>query len=132
MNGFTSGFFRVQYSSEMLKSLFPAIQSKQMGALDRFGVANDLFALVMANKINVGQFLEFFGVCDNEDEYIVWSAIDQGISQIANVLMHHSDAALKTDFDAYVCKVLGPLAQKLSWTPAEGEGMNWSDMTYFQ
>lgn len=46
LNQGNAGFYRVQYSNEMLESFLPAIKNKKMHAMDRFGIANDLFALV--------------------------------------------------------------------------------------
>ena len=40
------GFYRVQYSSEMLDALLPGITSGQLQPRDRLGLESDLFALV--------------------------------------------------------------------------------------
>ena len=39
-------FYRVNYSSEMLDALIPAIHNQSMSPIDRLGIQNDLFALV--------------------------------------------------------------------------------------
>uniref|UniRef100_A0A1I7X455 ERAP1_C domain-containing protein n=1 Tax=Heterorhabditis bacteriophora TaxID=37862 RepID=A0A1I7X455_HETBA len=46
LNAGTTGFYRVEYSEEMLNALLPDISNKNMPVLDRFGITNDLFALV--------------------------------------------------------------------------------------
>lgn len=46
LNAGTTGFYRVEYSNEMLTALLPDIASGKMPVLDRFGIASDLFALV--------------------------------------------------------------------------------------
>lgn len=40
------GFFRTQYSSDMLDALLPAIKDGSLPPRDRLGLQNDLFALV--------------------------------------------------------------------------------------
>ena len=40
------GFYRTQYSSEMLESLLPGIRNGTLPPRDRLGLGNDLFALV--------------------------------------------------------------------------------------
>uniref|UniRef100_A0A915EHW9 Aminopeptidase n=1 Tax=Ditylenchus dipsaci TaxID=166011 RepID=A0A915EHW9_9BILA len=71
-------FYRVHYSDEMLGALLRAVESKQMLVADRFGLAQDLFALVESGKIAVSSFLKFVAASSNEDEYIVWTAVDGG------------------------------------------------------
>ena len=39
-------FYRVNYSTEMLDSLIPAIRDQSLPPIDRLGIQNDLFALV--------------------------------------------------------------------------------------
>ncbi|KAI1732802.1 peptidase family m1 domain-containing protein [Ditylenchus destructor] len=121
LNAYTSGFYRVRYSDEMLNALLPALRSKEVQVTDRYGLASDLFALVEAGKISATQFLNFLGASANEDEYIVWSAIDHGVGSLSNVLSHHGDAALKQKFDEYVCKCLEPVANRLTWNPKPNE-----------
>uniref|UniRef100_A0A915EUB2 Aminopeptidase n=1 Tax=Ditylenchus dipsaci TaxID=166011 RepID=A0A915EUB2_9BILA len=122
LNAGTSGFYRVQYSDKMLTALLPAVQSKEMLVADRFGLAEDLFALVESGKIPSSQFLKFVAASSNEDEYIVWSALDCGISALSNVFMHHGDKAISDRFDSYIVKCLEPVAQRLGWEPQKNEG----------
>lgn len=42
----TVGFYRTQYSSDMLESLLPAIRDLSLPPVDRLGLQNDLFSLV--------------------------------------------------------------------------------------
>lgn len=43
------GFYRVQYSTKMLEDLMPAISNLSLPPLDRLGVLDDLFALVITH-----------------------------------------------------------------------------------
>lgn len=51
LNTGTTGFYRVEYDQEMLAKLLPAIANGSMPELDRFGITNDLFALVFFSYI---------------------------------------------------------------------------------
>ena len=55
-------FYRVNYSSEMLDDLIPAIESHTLQPIDRLGIQNDLFALVLCFKIHVFYLLRKFSV----------------------------------------------------------------------
>lgn len=46
LNPGSFGFYRVQYSSEMLQMLKPAISDCSLPPIDRLGLLDDLFALV--------------------------------------------------------------------------------------
>lgn len=138
-SGFTS-FFRVHYSDEMFKHLLEGIKNREVDVLDRFQISSDLFAVnffqihfflnlinlfqnVQAGRVPITQFLEFFTVCDREDNLTVWDSITACLTEIDQVLGHLGDGdALKCRFNKFVCKVVEPVAAKYGWEPKEGEG----------
>uniref|UniRef100_A0A914USM4 Puromycin-sensitive aminopeptidase n=1 Tax=Plectus sambesii TaxID=2011161 RepID=A0A914USM4_9BILA len=121
LNAATTGYYRVEYSDEMLKALLPAVKSKTLPVLDRFGLANDLFALVKAGRVPATQFLSLLSACSEEDEYTVWATLDGGVGAIANVLNRAGNESLKARFDAFVRKAYAPVAAKLGWDAAKDE-----------
>lgn len=123
VNAGTTGFYRVEYSSEMLEALLPAVSSKKLPAVDRFGMTDDLFALVRAGRICATQFLSFLAASANEDEYIVWGALDGGISSLITVLRNADDTTLLPKFNRYITKILAPIGQRLGWEAKEGEDL---------
>lgn len=106
----------------MLNDLLPAIQSKKLLCLDRFGIANDYFALFKSGQLNVSDFLEFFKGFSNENEYIVLGALDQCLSTIENIINHSEDLLLKNAFNKFVISVLEPVLNNLGQEPKENEG----------
>lgn len=46
LNSSSYGFYRVQYSNDMLTNLMPAVADMSLPPLDRLGLLDDLFALV--------------------------------------------------------------------------------------
>ena len=123
LNFATSGFYRVQYSSEMLERLLKAVASKELGVKDRFGLANDIVALVESGHAPADQLLEFFTALTNEDEYIVWSAIATGLATFSNLLDRHN-ADLKAKFNKFLTPVLESVHKQLGWTFENGEGLH--------
>uniref|UniRef100_A0A914C199 Aminopeptidase n=1 Tax=Acrobeloides nanus TaxID=290746 RepID=A0A914C199_9BILA len=122
LNAGTSGFYRVQYSDDMFNALLPAIESKTMPVLDRFGIADELFALVESGKVPASNFLSLYAAAGaSEDNFIVWAALDDGISNISNVITRYDDGTLKKRFNAFICKLLAPAGQRLGWVPAANE-----------
>ena len=45
--------YRLNYSDEMLKRLLPAIKNQALGAADRLGIQEDLFALAKAGACQI-------------------------------------------------------------------------------
>lgn len=60
LNPGTVGFYRTNYTAEMLKQLIPSISNKTLSPLDRLGILDDLFALV-----SVRFCLEIFDIITN-------------------------------------------------------------------
>ncbi|TKR82647.1 hypothetical protein L596_016338 [Steinernema carpocapsae] len=121
LNAGTTGFYRVQYTDDMLKRMLPDITAKKLPVVDRFGLTNDLFALVNAGKVSATTFLMLLESSVGEDEYVVWGSLDAGISAIANVLQHHDDASVRQKFEDFICKTLEPVAKRFGWEAATGE-----------
>lgn len=47
---YSTGFFRCHYPPSLIKLFIPAIKSKQMSAVDRIGLLDDLFAVVKSGE----------------------------------------------------------------------------------
>ncbi|KAK0405625.1 hypothetical protein QR680_018094 [Steinernema hermaphroditum] len=121
LNAGTTGFYRVQYTDDMLKAMMPDISSQKIPVVDRFGITNDLFALVNAGKVSATNFLMLLEASVAENEYVVWGSLDGGVSAIANVLAHHDDQSVRKKFDQFICKTLEPVAKRLGWEAAADE-----------
>lgn len=114
------GVFRVQYSSEMLASLIPAIKDKTLGPRDRLGIQNDLFALCRAGLSSTIDVLKVVEAYINEDNYTVWSDLSLNLSQIA-ILLQSTDAS--EAYQSFAKFLYGPIAKKLGWEEQKGEGV---------
>jgi len=119
LNAGVPGYFRVQYSDEMLKQLLPAIKGNQLRATDRFNICSDVFALVRAGAISATSFLDLLESYENETDYTVWVDINGSMASLANCI-ERTDYRPK--FDAFVRKLYSKIGEKLGWDPKSGEG----------
>jgi len=110
------GFYRVNYSPEMLQRLIPAIQTLE--SVDRLGLESDLFALSSAGYTTTNNFLDLMKGYKDETDYTVWSNIDQNLSGLG-VILQNTDQY--EDFKKFLLKLYKPLGDKLGWEAAEGE-----------
>ncbi|VIO88592.1 Peptidase family M1 containing protein [Brugia malayi] len=120
LNVGTTGFYRVLYSHDMLHALLPDFATKKIPVLDRFGIANDMFALVKSGRESAKQFLSLLKSSSNEDDYTVWSSLDSGISELSNVLSHY-DPVIRSKFNKFIIKILTPVADRLGWEAKPNE-----------
>lgn len=92
VNPGTVGFYRTQYSPELLEKFIPAIKDKSLPPLDRLGLLGDLFAMVQAGHTNTVEVLKLLEAYEDEDDYTVWSSISSVIVKL-NMLLSYTDCA---------------------------------------
>lgn len=118
LNPGTVGFYRTQYPPEMLAQFVAAIHEKSLPPLDRLGLLDDLFAMVQAGHTPTVEVLKLMEAFSNEDNFTVWSTINNCISKLSILLSH-------TDYDdlfkAYVRRLMQGVASHLGWDPRANE-----------
>ncbi|CAG7834519.1 unnamed protein product [Allacma fusca] len=112
------GFYRVSYSSEMLAQLIPAIKSKSLPALDRLNIVDDIFALVRAGKTSTAELLQLLEAFVNEDNYSVWTSIDNIIEKLA-LLFDNVDSL--ENLKAYGRRLYSRVETIVGWDSKENE-----------
>ena len=71
VNAGQTGFYRVKYTDEKnIAELGPRVRDKSLPAEDRWGLQNDLYALVKAGERGLDEYLEFLAWYDTEDAYL--------------------------------------------------------------
>ncbi|XP_042327390.1 puromycin-sensitive aminopeptidase isoform X2 [Sceloporus undulatus] len=115
----TVGFYRTQYSSDMLESLLPAIRDLSLPPVDRLGLQNDLFSLARAGIISTVEVLKVMEAFVNEPNYTVWSDLSCNLG-ILSTLLSHTD--FYEEIQTFVRDIFSPIGEKLGWDPKPGEG----------
>ena len=119
LNANSIGFYRTQYSDDLLKKFIPGILSMNLSEVDRLQLQADLFALVKAGYESTPKFLEFIlNAYKNEDDYFVWDSIDDSIGFL-NALLSNTDYQEK--LHSFGIKLLESLYKTISWDPIENE-----------
>ena len=111
------GFYRVAYSKDNLKMLGREIKSKRLGALDAWGVINDLSALARSCRIKVSDVLDFIEEYCMECDYPVNAAITGYFTGVAlrfykSGPLYKRAKKLEKEFNAKLLKKLGWKKQK--------------------
>lgn len=119
LNPGTLGFYRVQYSSEMLDRLLPGIRDLSLLPVDRLSIQNDLFSLARAGVVSTVEVLRIMEAFVNEPNYTVWSDLSCNLSILSTLL---SNTEFHDDILAFIRELFEPIANKLGWDPKGTEG----------
>jgi aminopeptidase N len=108
------GFYRVQYSEELLEELFDSSQSLSAG--DKLGLQNDLFALSQSGHIPISQWLSrlksFF---EPDMNYFVLSSICANLRSVCKL---HSEQEYYPKLQAFIISCFTPIFEEIGWTNA--------------
>lgn len=77
-----TGFYRVNYlDPDNLNALASRITERSLAHTDRWGLQNDLYALVRAGRLPLAAYLDFLDHYENESEYLPLASIAANLSQ---------------------------------------------------
>lgn len=113
------GFYRTQYSSDMLDAIIPAIKDKVLPARDRLGLQCDLFALSRSGTVPCTDVLKVVEGYANEVDYTVWNDLSINLGHIS-ILLQSTD--YYDHYKEFSKKLFAPAAERLGWDAKEGEG----------
>ena len=88
------GFYRVNYSDELLSRLVSAIKDHQLNCFDRLNIINDVSAMALAGQVSFITYFDLLETFKNETEYPVWKEIVKSMSQV-KVLVWDDDQAFR-------------------------------------
>lgn len=118
LNKNTVGFYRTNYSNEMLEELIDLIKNQSVHPTDRLGLQNDAFALSQAGRLSTAEVLKFAQAYVVEDNVVVWRDLLTNLLKVMGIL-------LSTDFHGhfktYIRELIKPISKKLGWDPLPGE-----------
>ena len=110
------GFYRCLYAEELAGALVARLDD--LDPLERFTLVDDSWTFVEAGQAGVDSFISLVGAFAHETEQAVWGALLGGAGGIGHHLVTDE---VRPRFEGWVCDLLAPLADRLGWTPAEGE-----------
>ncbi|KAJ1522937.1 hypothetical protein ONE63_002076 [Megalurothrips usitatus] len=120
LNPGSVGFYRVQYSKEMLQMFKPAVSNLTLPPLDRLGLLGDLFALVQSGQTSTDQALLLVEAMQSEDNCTVWSSMTSVLMKIRMLLQYAED--IHPNFMAFGRRLLSRISSSVSWDPRPDEG----------
>ena len=92
LNSAYSGFYRIDYSPEMLRKFSGAMKRNRNAfpLLDRINLISDLSALMRIGRRTTIDYLQFIEVFKEETSFAVWQSIMVQIDEL-NILLSNTD-----------------------------------------
>ncbi|MDX9786105.1 MAG: M1 family metallopeptidase [Desulfobacterales bacterium] len=118
VNAGQTGFYRVRYANkENLNRLGAHVRSKALGPFDRWGLADDLFALVRRGDARMDDYLDFLKWYDQEDAFLPLMSIADHLL-LAGLVLPEAAAKAVTNFGR---NFLEALLSRIGYEPAGEE-----------
>ena len=76
------GFYRVRYDQGMMLDVRHAITQGSIQAIDRWGVHNDLYAMCMAGRAALGEYLDMVDAYSGDEDYMVCADISASLRSL--------------------------------------------------
>ncbi len=123
VNAGQSGFFRVKYlDGEILQGLGEKVLRKGLPPEDRWGLQNDLYALLMGGEATIDQYLDFLAWYGDEDAFLPLSSIAANLFHAYLVVGGPVRERIRLEGKHFLEEVLG----RLGYEPTPVEGHNVS------
>jgi aminopeptidase N len=111
-----AGYYRTQYDEASLKALAGVLSNLE--AADRVNLLGDQFALFVARRGSLGDYLDLSSQLRGEQSTAVWEDTLSHFRKLDGVLQ---GAPEQKDFDAYAIGLIEPEFARLGWDAKPGE-----------
>lgn len=118
LNAGQSGFYRVQYSSQLSERLTAALKNPAITSVDRLGLLNDVFSLASAGTLPLSQALALASQYTDETDAGVWGCLIDNLALVGRLF---SDTEAKDYFKNYMLKLFNKIGTSIGWEPTEGQ-----------
>ena len=110
------GFFRVEYSAELLLRITGATLSS-LDTLERYNLVDDAWNAVVAGAMSSDAYIAFLNGFTDEQDLAVWQTISASLKSLSRIIPAESEPAFAT----FVSQLVSPALARLGWAPVKGE-----------
>jgi len=108
------GFYRVKYDEGTLLDLKMLVDQKQIPAIDRWAIQNDLFSLCISCDETVRNYLDFSDAYYDEDSYLASVNVAHNLSSL---YFRAFDEEFSSEIRNYAVNYLKKILYDLGWNP---------------
>ena len=113
-----TGFYRVKYDDGILLDLKMLVDQKQIPHVDRWAIQNDLFALCIAGKEDVANYLDFTDAYFDEDSYLPQTNVANNLNFLASLTFFED---FGDEIREYAINYFRKILSNLGWMPKRSD-----------
>ncbi len=113
-----TGFYRVKYDDGILLDLKMLVDQKQIPHVDRWAIQNDLFALCIAGKEDVANYLDFTDAYFDEDSYLPLTNVANNLNFLASLTFFED---FTDEIREYAINYFRKILSNLGWSPKKSD-----------
>lgn len=115
-NGGSNGFYRVNYSPELMTSLRDAMG--EMEAIERYSLADDQWAAMASGSSSAIDYLNLAEGYSGEDDLDVWTLLTRNLASLERIL---DDEAARSRMRSRLGRLYSAGLSRLGWDPRDGD-----------
>ena len=116
VNAGGSGFFRVEYSADLMTRI-SGDTLRTLTTLERYNLVDDAWNAVVAGAVSADRFMAFAQNFSNETDLAVWQALNKGLVGLGRMLNRDEMAPYNT----FIRALISPAYNTLGANPVDGE-----------
>jgi puromycin-sensitive aminopeptidase len=116
VNAGGSGFFRVEYSADLM-SRISGDTLRDLTTLERYNLVDDAWNAVVAGAVSADRFMAFAHNFTNETDLAVWQAMNKGLVGLGRMLSRDE----MPPYNAFIRALVSPAYVALGANPVDGE-----------
>ena len=109
-----TGFYRVKYDDGILLDLKMLVDQKQIPPVDRWAIQNDLFALCVAGKEDITNYLDFTDAYFDEDSYLPQTNVANNLNFLSLLTFFEN---FTDEIREYAINYFRKILSNLGWVP---------------
>jgi len=109
-----TGFYRVKYDDGILLDLKMLVDQKQIPPVDRWAIQNDLFALCVAGKEDITNYLDFTDAYFDEDSYLPQTNVANNLNFLSLLTFFEN---FTDEISEYAINYFRKILSNLGWVP---------------
>ena len=115
-NGGSNGFYRVNYSPDLMSSLRDAMG--EMEAVERYSLADDQWSAMAAGRSSAIDYLNLAEGYSDEDDLDVWTLLTRNLASLERII---EDEGARTRMRSRLGTLYSAGLSRLGWEPRDGD-----------
>jgi puromycin-sensitive aminopeptidase len=118
-----SGFYRINYSAELVQAIAPRMQD-ELQPIERYGLVDDTRAAMVAGATSATDFLEFAKGFEDETDLDVWTVLTGGLGLIDAIV----EGKARENLHGTLADLYGSALNRVGWEPRANDSARETEL----